>query len=711
MSRLPRSFVRTALSTCAATFLFSAALFAQTNISGVIADGSGGPLLAGQTYIVVGSLSVSAGQTLTIQQGATVKFNPGMQLSINGTVDVNGTVGSRVTITSTLDDTAGGDTNGDGGATLPAPGNWRGLIVQTGGSLDLAFADLRYGGNAGISPVHINGSATSLAMLNCAVANSLVDGLQLSGLSFASFSVVGCAFDNNAQYPVSLTRLDLLPGFSSNTASGNGIGDYIQVTNGNVPSGTDQVVTLNQLLNGVLVLGTSVSIPATSSLTLPAGLVVKMLSGTQISVNGAITANGTVGSPVIITSIHNDGIAGDTNKNGTATTPNPGDWRGVIANTGSSVVMTDAAMYFGGNAGISLVHVNGTGTTLSLTDCLFRDCLVDGLQLSGLTFNSIDVSGCIFVNNAQFGVATVRLDLLPMFSNNSAIGNAFGDYLQVTSGSVPSSTALDIELDQLLNGILVMGSSVSIPSSSSLTLPSGLVVKMAPGAQISVNGTFDAQGTELAPIVITSVHDDSVAGDTTKNGSMTTPAAGDWRGVIAQTNSTVTFAEAELVYGGNAGLSPVHVNGTNTNLSLTNCILRDSLVDALQLSGLTFSSLNVSGCTFDNNDQFPVATARLDLLVNFSNNTASGNDFGDYIQVTSGSLPSSTTVSVTFDQLLNDVLVLGTNVSIPTSSLLRFPAGLVVKVAAGTQFAVNGTLDVDGTGESPVVITSILDDT
>ncbi|RKY22276.1 MAG: hypothetical protein DRQ55_01730, partial [Planctomycetota bacterium] len=89
--------------------LLASAPWAQIDLSGSTYDGSGGPLLAGQVYHATSSLTVPTGQTLTIEQGAILKFFSGRSLTVSGTLDVNGSGGAPVILSSIFDDSAGGD--------------------------------------------------------------------------------------------------------------------------------------------------------------------------------------------------------------------------------------------------------------------------------------------------------------------------------------------------------------------------------------------------------------------------------------------------------------------------------------------------------------------------------------------------------------------------------------------------------------------------
>jgi hypothetical protein len=111
-----------------------------------------GPILVG------GPLTVASGATLTIQAGTVIKFWSSSTLYVQGTLNVLGTPEEPVVLTSWRDDTAGGDTNGDGSATTPVAGDWEGIgFFSTGGRASIDGAELRYASN-GLSSswVYIN---------------------------------------------------------------------------------------------------------------------------------------------------------------------------------------------------------------------------------------------------------------------------------------------------------------------------------------------------------------------------------------------------------------------------------------------------------------------------------------------------------------------------------------------------------------------------
>jgi RHS repeat-associated protein len=108
----------------------------------------------GSPYVLRSGLTVPAGVSLTLLPGTVVKMQ-GSGLYVEGQLLVLGTPNQRVVFTSLKDDSVLGDTNSDGSATTPGPGDWSSVHIsgirpsRTGEPTTLGvidYADFRYGG-------------------------------------------------------------------------------------------------------------------------------------------------------------------------------------------------------------------------------------------------------------------------------------------------------------------------------------------------------------------------------------------------------------------------------------------------------------------------------------------------------------------------------------------------------------------------------------
>lgn len=126
--------------------------FASTEVFGTLPSDTTWTL-TDSPYVITNDLSIPAGVTLTVEPGVVVKFHDSFTtLNIDGDLEAIGTASAPIIFTAYKDDTAGGDTNGDGSAsfpgtfTFPPVSDWRAIFFNAGSVSHIAHASIRYGG-------------------------------------------------------------------------------------------------------------------------------------------------------------------------------------------------------------------------------------------------------------------------------------------------------------------------------------------------------------------------------------------------------------------------------------------------------------------------------------------------------------------------------------------------------------------------------------
>ena len=76
--------------------------------------------------------------------------------------------------------------------------------------------------------------------------------------------------------------------------------------------------------------------------------------------------------------------------------------------------------------------------------------------------------------------------------------------------------------------VYALTNNATIASGVTLAIDPGVIVKVATNKLLGINGVLKVQGAAGNPVILTSLKDDTVGGDTNGDGNATAPAAGDW---------------------------------------------------------------------------------------------------------------------------------------------------------------------------------------
>jgi len=335
----------------------------------------------------VWSPRVDSGVTLTLPAGTVLKFDNSKLISDDGRIDAQGGVGGEVVLTSIDDDTYGGDTRKDGAATVPQAGDWDGVDLQTGDTSSLVGVVVRY---AEDPAVRVTGSSASL--IGCLIEQNEGVGVRFDNVANPPTTMLGCTIRDNAGRATFGMEWQEVAGCYGNVTSNNAGGDHFHVAPGFVTQ--PSTITPENYPGGALEVGNRCTINSGGELTLEAGVVIKWgafnhQTGFSVNAGGRLFCNGTALQPVVLTTILDDAFGGDTNGDGNATTPSPGDWDKVWIGGGSNPNTT------------RLEHVRmryGSRSTTCLT-CGNANTVLRSVRIEQPEFDGAELSAAALVHN------------------------------------------------------------------------------------------------------------------------------------------------------------------------------------------------------------------------------------------------------------------------------------------------------------------------
>lgn len=459
---------------------------------------------------------------------------------------------------------------------------------------------------------------------------------------------------------------------------------------------------------GALLTGTvyhqvgDVTVPSGKTLTIQPGVVIKAGSGRQFIVAGELLVNGTDAQPVHLTSLLDDTVGGDSAGDG-PTTPSRGDWGRVYFTGSGSGTVTELHVAYAGWMGTTVPNVHfAAANPVLFTACSFTEGYGDGFNVYGLeTGTFVD---CEFSDNNGDAFVGAPLQALEAWTGNFGSGN--GGLNEFAAINLNQSGDLTLGPDNTLNGVLVVRFNMRPDGNYNLSFLPGLVLKFDGPYYFNVSGAADFLGTEEDPIVLTAIEDDDYGGDTGGDGP-TSGTPGSWRGLQLQGNASGSHLRNVIVrYAGYTGAPSVRFFG-DIDATLEDCLLEYGSHDALDLSHSDGST--ITGCTFQHHGGFAVENVALDGVPGFSFNTATGCSDGNVMVVRSYAPETDTTIAP--GNILNGALRCQHAPTHPLGTTLTLEAGVILKFTDWVHRpSIHGDLQVNGTSDSPVVLTSIHDD-
>ncbi len=532
-----------------------------TNVCGSIATNTTWTL-ANSPYVITCDIGVPQGLVLTIEPGVVVKFTGFFDtVWVDGRLIADGTAAQPITFTSLKDDAAGGDTNGDGGASQPAPNDWdslRFLPASTGSVLDHAI--VRYGGGDWYESVYV--ATTDITLTNSTIAYSGEAGIRFDNT--LPTSLTGNTFLNNVGLPAwaPLSNNDQSIALSGNTASGNKVNGFVVTGNigGNVTwDGDDGFPFL---------VSTDLAINQGARLTLAPRTVVKFHDYfSTLWVNGTLIASSDAANSIIFTSFKDDAVGGDTNGDGGASQPAPNDWdsiRFLTASAGS--VLDHAIVRYGGGDWYESVYVATTDITLTNTTIAYSGetgVRFDNALPASLTGNSflnnVGLPAWAPLSNNGHSIA---------LSGNTASGNKVNGF--VVTGNIGGNVIWDGD-DAFP---FVAWGDLGINQGARLTLAPRSVVKFNDYySTLWVGGTLIASTDASNPVIFTSLRDDAAGGDTNGDSGATQPAPNDWDSLRFVAGSSGSVLDHAIVrYGGGDWYESVYVSTPDITIARSSIV-------------------------------------------------------------------------------------------------------------------------------------------
>lgn len=677
----------------------------------------------GLPYYFNSTKTIQESAELTIGSNVAIKFYPNTRLEVEGKLTADAAVDEEIIFTSYYDDNVGGDSNNDSNDTSPSNGKWYGINFHPSSDATSSID------GAVISWVNYYGAITTNAaspsVTNCEINNAYY-GAQFVGASSPTFT--NNTIGGSEQTPIAMS-FEANPTFSNNVFSTqDNEYDAIGLLGGTMTDDANIIQRdFTDIENVTYVLLNHVEVPSGFTLTIDAGVVIKVLSGYEIEVHGTLDINGLDGEPVVFTSVNDDNFGNplDTRNDGTDAIPAVGHVGGIYFSETSDVTSSiDFALLkfaeYGDN--YQSISIDGFPSTYryydydaaiainsaspSITNTVIEDCKF-GVDIRGASSPTISNNE---IKNSEFAPFRLAIQSTPIFSGN--IFTSVGwQALAILPETINYSATLDKRDVGGFTNITYVIEDMRINIGAQVEIAQGLFLKFPRYQYIEVYGGLKVSGTVDEHVLMTTIADDNSGAaadnDTEGNGNDTEPDNEEWGGIWFYSSSDDTYSDISYTDFLYSGYSYGTVNWDNAAASLNDVTISFSQYYGLYLRGASEPAI----------DQVSISTSGYDPIAmsyfanpTFTNITFDANG-SNGIYLIDANLNANATLNKRDIAGINNIAYVMGNLTIGNGATLTIMPGVVVKKSNNTEITVNeGAINAAGTLAEPIIFTALADD-
>jgi parallel beta-helix repeat protein len=661
-------------------------------------------------YVFYSHHTVNTGGSLQIASTNILKFVDGAFLYVDGILQAIAGDGQSIYFTTYRNDNLGGDTNGDGTASIPSSSNWYGIYFRDA-SIDascvLRRCNITYAGYGNYGGISMTDASPTIDY--CSMANNYY-GAMMMGVSNPVFT--NNTIGSSQVTPIAMS-FSCNPTFDNNTFSfSDNTYDAIGLLGGTLPA--DAIIPIRSVTsvpNVTYVLLGDVIVPAGRTLTINKGVVLKgIYYWYRLDIQGKLVANGTADSMITITSIKDDNHGGDTNKDGTVTSPARYDWGGILFETSSdsTSMLNYCRIKYGTVPSYGAAQIATVGAHPTISNCEIKDVVYG---LIAYQTSRVKISNTSIINS-QYTPIAMSVSADPEMTGLTFLNPGWNGLGLISEAVGFNGTIKKRDVAGYTNITYVLLGDLTINAGTNVDVEPGIVLKMNDYVGIWVNGGFRAKGTTTGgEIIFSGIRDDNVGNpfDTNGDGQGSAPARGNWYTIRFQSSSDDGYClldSCQVKFSGGNWWGAVTF--TDASSILRNSTIINSAFYGIRCEGAsvpTVTNVNISSCGYDpiamSLKSDPVLTS-----ISFAGNGSQG------IRLLEGTLSSNAYLRKRDVAGISNIAYIIQGLTISANAVLTIEPGVVIKnvVDGWNGIGVSGALVAEGTATQKIVFTSIRDD-